>query len=355
MIRSVKQHRVNTAIHYSHTQVVTESFHLSQVVTADTLATFQNQTGLGDLYWRSMYYRSPGQEMTLDEALLEADGYLFFLHGWNGSHRIWENLPLHLIAAYNKIVCFSLDVNGFGQSPFIKPMPDSNQCSPAALMQTVERWLRETNLWPVSRPGRKPFYLFVGHSMSGAALFFKDIVDWYDEAYAFYALAPALTCNDKQRRAFFKTVGTTIRLPSFTAIKNVLAPHVIQMLGTGASPDVKSEHLRIYNQTSFGTIAQTLYSLGLTTALPQRSDWSRYTVALGHKDRLVSLERMLNLLETLNFEPDQIRVALGDHYFFSHGEGSPLSHKNSRQMVFNDLLTLCFQLNDEISRINKGA
>ena len=83
--------------------------------------------------------------------------------------------------------------------------------------------------------------------------------------------------------------------------------------GPGASLDVKNEHLRIYNQTPFGPIAQTLYVLGNTSSPPQRTDWDRFRIALGHRDRVVGLDHMLDLLNELGFNSDQIRVNLGDH------------------------------------------
>jgi len=354
MTRSVKQTKINTAIHYKHDFVVTKSFHLSkQLKSAEaggeaSLETFQQLTGLADFYWRAMYFQFPGQKQSLAQALAQAEGYVFFMHGWNGSHRIWETLPLKLTAKHKKIVCFALDVNGFGLSPFLDDTPGPEQCSPAALMAAVEYWLGATNLWPTPQRQQKPFYLFVGHSMSGAALFYKDITNWENETYKFYALAPALFCNDTQRQTFFKTIGLGIRLPTFTAIKDALAPHVIDTLGTGASPDVKNEHLRIYNQTSFGTIAQTLYVLCETSAPPVRTDWPRFKVVLGHRDRVVGLDHMLDLLEELGFHPNQIRVTLGDHYFFSYGPESPVSHKHSQKLVFEELLALCHELGQEV-------
>jgi pimeloyl-ACP methyl ester carboxylesterase len=274
------------------------------------------------------------------------------LHGWTGSHRIWENLPLQLTNKHQNIVCFGLDVNGFGQSPFMGDTPSEELCNPPALMAAVELWMVATNLWPGPFFRKhKPFYLFVGHSMSGAALFYKNNTDWQDEAFGAYALAPALFCNDAQRQTFFKTVGASIGLPSFTPVKNALAPHAIALTGPGASPQVKNEHLRIFNQTPFGTLAQTLYALGSTAPLPEHTDWARYKVALGKKDMLVSANNVLNLLSSLKFKSSQIRVTPGDHYFFSYGKGSPINHQLNRQAVFDDLLTYCHKLSAEAKTI----
>jgi pimeloyl-ACP methyl ester carboxylesterase len=359
MAGTISQTKISTAIRYAHENVVTESFQLSNLAgkyslaNAATLEEFQERTGLADLYWQAMYYQFPGQRKNLAEALAEVEGFVFFMHGWDGSHRIWENLPLRLTAKHKRIACFNFDVNGFGLSPFTCETPSADQCNPAALMATLEYWLKAVNLWPAPYRRQKPFYLFVGHSMSGAATFYKDITHWQDESYGFYALAPALFCNDVQRQAFYRALGVGIRLPSFTALKDALAPRLIDLLGAGASPAVKNEHLRIYNETSFGTIAQTLYVLGRATPPPQRSDWPRFKIALGHRDRMVGLNNMLDLLEELSFQPDQIRVYFGDHYFFSYGPGSPPSHHKNQETIFADLLAMCRQLAEEAAEKEK--
>ncbi len=354
MLRTQKQANVKTAIHYTYENVATERFSLSGVAKNHglagslTLSEFQQKTGLADLYWHAMYFRRPGLEQDLARYLTEVDGYVFFMHGWTGSHRTWENLPVRLTGKHKNIVAFNLDVNGFGQSPFLRETPLAEHCTPSALMKAVEWWLEAIGLWPPpANRQHKPFYLFVGHSMSGAALFFKDSTDWDNLAYGFYALAPALLYNDAQRQAFFKTVGVSIGLPSFNTVKDALAPRVIDLLGPGASPQVKSEHLRIYNQTTFGTLAQTLYVLGATTTIPQRTDWPRFRVALGHKDLIVGFDSMLELLRSFGVTPAQIRLMRGDHYFFSYGEGSPPSHKDNERVVFKDLLDFCHQLTQE--------
>jgi pimeloyl-ACP methyl ester carboxylesterase len=353
----VRQAKVSTAIHYRHQQVAVEPFYLSSLARQNlgidraTLELFRERTGLVDLYWRASYYKFPDGFGTLGKALVEADGYVFFLHGWDGTHRIWENLPARLAATHKRIVCFNLDVNGFGLSPFINDTPEAELCTPAALIQAVEVWLRLLDLWPTPHRRRKPFYLFVGHSMGAAALFYKNEISWRNEAYGFYALAPALFCNDTQRQAFFKTVGSGIRIPSFAAVKNALAPHIMEILAAGANPEVKKEHVRVFARTPFGTLAQTLYVLGASPTRPQRADWSRFQVALGDKDRLIGLENMLYLLDEFGLTADQIRVASGDHYFFSYGEGSPPAHRDNREAVLEDLLLFCQKLTEEVNEI----
>lgn len=356
----VKQAKISTAIYYRHQHVAVEAFHLSGLarqnlgVDLAELERFRQQTGLVDLYWRAMYSKFPDHGKTLAQALIEADGYVFFLHGWDGTHRIWENLPVRLAAAHKSLVCFNLDVNGFGLSPFISDTPVAEQCSPAALIAAIELWLSTLKLWPTPHRSRKPFYLFIGHSMGGAALFYKNEIDWRNEAYGFYALAPALFCNDTQRQAFFKTVGAGIRIPSFTTVKNALAPHIMEILAAGASSEVKNEHVRVFARTSFGTLAQTLYVLGASPTRPRRNDWARFRVALGDKDRLVGVDNMLDLLDGFGLGANQIRVAAGDHYFFSYGDGSPLAHRENRDAVLEDLLAFCQKLAEEARVISGG-
>lgn len=356
----VRQAKISTAVHYRHQQAAVEAFHLSGLprqnleVDRAALEQFRQQTGLVDLYWRASYYNFPGGYKTLAEALAEADGYVFFLHGWDGTHRIWENLPAQLAATHKRIVCFNFDVNGFGLSPFINDTPEAGLCTPAALIKTIELWLDLLKLWPASRHHHKPFYLFVGHSMGAAALFYKDEIGWRNDAYGFYALAPALFCNDIQRQAFFKTVGAGIRLPSFATVKNALAPHIVEIMAGGANPEVKKEHVRVFARTSFGTLAQTLYVLGASPTRPQRTDWPRFRIALGDKDRLIGLDNMLYLLAEFGLSADQIRITSGDHYFFSYGDGSPPAHRENREAVLGDLLRFCRQLTAEAQAISEG-
>ena len=90
MSRQVKEARISTAIHYRQDSVISKSFYLSTTITSNILQEFQNQTGLADLFWKTIYHQTPGQEREAAQAVAEAEGYLFFMHGWNGSHRIWE-------------------------------------------------------------------------------------------------------------------------------------------------------------------------------------------------------------------------------------------------------------------------
>lgn len=362
MLKPIKQSDLRTAIQYTSDSIATQRFLLSERgqqlnwPNGTSLPEFQAQTGLTDLFCQTMYYKLPNFDQGLEEALLNADGYVFFMHGWTGSHRIWEKLPMWLTGKHKNIVCFNFDLNGFGQSPFLQDTPPAEFCGPHAIMRSIEYWLKAVKLWPPpAERNRPPFFLFVGHSMSGAALFYKDTAGWQDVPYGFFALAPALFHNSAQRQAFFKTVGVSIGLPSFNAVKDALAPRVIDILGPGASADVKNEHLRVYNETPFGALAQTLYTLGASKPPPKRADWDRYRVAVGHKDRIVKMDSVLNVLESLNFRPEQLRLTLGDHYFFSYGTGSPLSHRYNQEIIRKDLLELTFQLTKEARQLQNGG
>ena len=357
MLKPIKQANLLTAIQYTSENIVTQRFYLSDYAkqfgwaNATSLAEFQEKTGLSDLFWQSMYFKVPNFDQGIEGALLDADGYVFFMHGWTGNHRIWEKLPMWLTGKHKNIICFNFDLNGFGESTFLSDTPDPELCSPAAIMKSIEYWLRAVNLWPPPADRRRsPFYLFVGHSMSGAALFYKDITGWQNTARGFYALAPALFYNSAQRQTFFKTIGVSIGLPSFNAVKDALASRVIEILGPGASAEVKNEHLRVYNETPFSTLAQTMYMLGSTAPPPDRSDWDRYCVALGHKDIVVKLVNILDVLDKLNFKSEQIRLMLGDHYCFSYGQGSPESHWHNQHLLQQDLLALCYRLTKEVRK-----
>jgi pimeloyl-ACP methyl ester carboxylesterase len=353
----MKEAKIATAVYYSHHKVAVDAFHLAGLVGQNLnvapakVEQFRQKTGLADLYWRTYYAKYPDRNKTLIHALAEADGYVFFLHGWDGTHRIWEDLPARLAAEQPGVVCFNPDINGFGLSRFAQKTPTAEQCSPSALMNTVEQWLDLLKLHPTSRRSQPPFYLFVGHSMGGAALFYPNEAVWHNKIYGMYALAPALFCNDIQRQAFFRAVGLGIRIPSFSAIKNTLAPPMIEILAGGASLAVKNEHLRVFTRTPFGALAQTLYVLGANTTWPQWANWSHMRVALGDKDVLVGVENMLELLKQLGLQSEQIRVMAGDHYFFSYGQGSPAAHQGNREAVLQDLLAYCRRLKTEVGGI----
>jgi len=326
--------------HHPHVKQAEFTLSTSQL-TAQAIKQFQTKTGLADLYWQVLYDISDSHQQTVEQSIQQAKGYVFFLHGWDGSHLIWEDLPLRLILSLKEIVCFIPDVNGFGRTPFIEDTPDEVHCCPTGMMIAIEEWLSLIGLQPNADKQDNPFYLFVGHSMGGAALFYKQEQGWQNQSYSLYTLAPALLCNDVQYQRFYKTLGLGIGIPSFSFLKKQLAPRVIEILGGGASQAVKDEHVRIFSTTPFGTLAKTIYAMGALATKPQRTDWSRFQIALGNKDRLVALNSMLDLLEEFDIKADQLRVMFGDHYFFSHDQQSPHSHRHNREVILQDLIKCC--------------
>jgi pimeloyl-ACP methyl ester carboxylesterase len=331
--------------------VVGLSFDLSTLVEKGYLGKrvftrFKEATGLADFAWRVVYSRrSWGGPIARKKILGRAQGFVVFIHGWDGSGEIWESLPAMVCRENPRLVAFVLDVNGFGGSPFVPEeaeMPEVARCSPEACMRAVEKWIETMKLR--GRKGTKRIFTFVGHSMGGAALFYMDDKDWAEDRYARCAVAPALLCNDVLRRGFYVGLGASIgagrQYALLDTVKEMLAPRLINELISGASEAVKAEHLRIFEKTSKGTLAQTFYALGQAEKPGQRRWWKNFRVILGHKDRLVGVAPMLNLLEDLGFRTENIRVVLGDHYLFSSGLKTRRSHGENRDILLEEILQL---------------
>jgi len=329
--------------------VVSLSFALSTLVEKGYLrekafARFREATGLADFAWRVVYNRrSWGGPIARKELLRRVQGFVVFVHGWDGSGEIWESLPAMVCQRNPRLVAFVLDVNGFGGSSFIEAeMPKVAQCSPEACMRAVEKWIETMRLG--GRGGTKRIFTFVGHSMGGAALFYMNDKDWAEDRYARCAVAPALLCNDTLRQGFYVGLGAGIGIglqySLLDKLKEKLAPWLIKELIGGASEVVKAEHLRIFEKTSKGTLAQTFYALGQAQEPHRRRQWKNFRVILGHKDRLVGVAPMLNLLEDLGFRSGDIRVVLGEHYLFSAGRKTRRSHGENRDILLEEILQL---------------
>jgi hypothetical protein len=329
--------------------VVSLSFDLSTLVGKGylgkkALAQFKEATGLADFAWRVVYNRrSWGGPTARAQILSRAQGFVVFIHGWDGSGEIWESLPAMVCQKNPKLVAFVLDVNGFGGSPFIEAeMPRVVQCNPEACMRAVEKWIETMRLR--GRERTKRVFTFVGHSMGGAALFYVNDKGWPENGYARCAVAPALLCNDALRQGFYvglgAGIGAGLQYSLLDKLKEKLAPWLIQELIGGASEAVKAEHLRIFEKTSKGTLAQTFYALGQAEQPTQRRWWKNFRVILGHKDRLVGVAPMLSLLEELGFRTENIRVMLGDHYLFSAGLKTRRNHSENRDILLEEILRL---------------
>ena len=329
--------------------VVSLSFDLSTLVERGYLgrrafAKFKEATGLADFAWRVVYNRrSWGGPIARKEILGRAQGFVVFIHGWGGSGEIWESLPAMVCRRNPRLVAFVLDVNGFGGSPFIEAeMPEVAHSNPEACMRAVEQWIGTMKLrgWK----GTKRGFTFVGHSMGGAALFYMNDKDWVETRYARCAVAPALLCNDTLRQGFYVGlglgIGAGLQYALLDKLKEKLAPWLINELIGGASGAVKAEHLRIFERTDKGTLAQTFYALGQAEEPQRRRRWKNFRVILGHKDRLVGVAPMLNLLEDLGFRSEDIRVVLGDHYLFSASLKTRRSHGENKDILLEEILQL---------------
>lgn len=329
--------------------VVTNSYSLSHLTASGLLPPelyqrFRESTGLADFFWRMTFRRGTGKRASLaSQRLSRAEGFVVWMHGWDGSGLIWEDLPALVCAAAPQLVCFAPDVNGFGGSPFIEAeMPPVERCTPRANMSAVESWLRALRIF---QPGTRQIFTFVGHSMSGASLFYKSTVDWESGRYARLALAPALLNNDLMKKGFYQLLGVGIgagwQYSLLDKFKDRMATSVVQALISGASQAVKREHERIFATTAKGTVAQSFFAMGLASEQPpiQRA-WPRFRVLFGHRDRLVSLSVALELMAELGLRSDNVRVVLGDHYFFSVANQSRRLHGPNRQIVLEEILAL---------------
>jgi pimeloyl-ACP methyl ester carboxylesterase len=329
--------------------VISQSHHLSHAAKndlfpPDLLPRFQETTGLADFSWRVYVHRRPtGQIRSLPELLSTAQGYVVFMHGWDGSHHIWEDLPARVCQANPRLVCFALDVNGFAGSPFVEAdMPPLGLCGPRGVMRAVELWL---DLLRLHRSGRqRQVFTFVGHSMSGAALFHKTTQGWEQDGVSLLALAPALLHQDAAKQALYRTLGLSMGLglqyEFLDRFKDRVARRLMDLLAGGASQAVKEEHDRVFRGTAKGTLAQTFFALGLAEEKPPSRTWENVFVMLAHKDRLVDLGSSLDLLERMGLTSQNIQVMMGDHYFFSISQASRRLNAFNRAEVLRHILRL---------------
>jgi len=330
--------------------VVSASYLLNDLAQAGLIgrrraARFLKRTGLADFAWRVYWPKSVFGWRRCAEAMTRARGFVIFLHGWDGSHAIWEHIPALVCEANPRLVALAPDVNGFGASPFAAELPALEACDPSANMAAVERWIDLLGLRSSKRARRRwRVITLVGHSMSGASLFYLDESRWREHEAARLALAPALLINDALRKGFYKTLGLGIWLGSTTDtlgwLKTRLAPSIVEVLIGAASRAVKAEHVRMFNTVPKGVVAQTLFAMGAIPSPVKPHHWDHFDVVLGHQDRLVGVKPMLELLEELGFTSDQVRVVLGDHYLFSVSNQNRRLHLCNREIVVEEILAL---------------
>lgn len=307
-----------------------------------------SEAGLDDFVWQVTWpedFWTPDERLT--DMLTNAQGYVIFVHGWTGNHLMWEQLPGMVVTENRKLVAFSIDHNGFGQSSFTDHTPELDSCNPPAAMTTLQRWV---DLIKIRRqPGEvsRKVVNFVGHSMGGATLFYLNPILWNFGEETRYSLAPALLLDDEMYRAFFTTLGIGIgileRFRSLDFVGNALKPTVVRALCEGASDYVKQLHSAQYSNTPRGITGATFMAMGRLKNREIAHSWDLFRVMLGHKDRLVGLTGMIDLLGKMEFPVANIRVVPGSHYMFSIGTESPANaflHAQNRELVVRDVLRL---------------
>ena len=327
--------------------VYSASFDLNELtrrgaIKYEALESFKRVTKLENFSWRAMWTRGAvAKAGGRANFLSKARAVIIFVHGWDGSGAIWESLPAQVCAAENDCLILVPDVNGFGGSPFAHPdrlTPD--QCNPQANMRALEKWLSTLKLLGARREYPT---VFVGHSMGGATLFYLNERLWSGRTVGRYAVAPALLLNDITKKSFYRALGAGIFAGNILALdklQNRIAPFIISHLIQGGSQAVLEEHKRIFKRTPKQTIARTFDAMGQAQRPKHSAEWQRFRVILGHSDRLVGIAAMLDLLASLGFTSRQVRVALGDHYFFSVSRKSQPLHRANHDIMFEDIRLL---------------
>jgi pimeloyl-ACP methyl ester carboxylesterase len=225
-------------------------------------------------------------------------------------------------------------------------------------MRAIEMWLDILGLRQPASQHKRPF-IFIGHSMGAASLFFLNTESWQPGEVGRIALAPALLMNDRQRQRLYKTLGTGIRISGLSdtldlLVEKVIAPRLIETLaGSGSSLHVRTQHKRVFDKTPEGVIAQTFAAMGQLEAHFNKEEWPDFITFLGDKDVLVGLQPTLDLLLEINLRRDQIKVVQGDHYFFSVG-GLAENHARNRDLVIEDILTMHTTMSTALRKRKNG-
>ncbi len=325
----------------------TANYRLSQLhenglIDGDALRQFLSASGLVDCVWQMTWADDTLiADENLPARLSSGQGYVVFVHGWTGNHTIWESIPSLVAANDRRLVTLSLDHNGFGASLLADDTPSLDSCNPPAAMRTVELLVDLLGLRQQAEP---KVINFVGHSMGGAMLFYLDPSRWQEGEYTRFAIAPALLLEDEQNRIFYTALGIGIGIvnfvPVFEIVERALRPSVVDALCQGSSSYVKTAHTEQYQETPRGITAATFLAMGLLDNREISRSFDLFRVILGHRDRLVDLTSMLDLLSTLEFPARNIRVVAGTHYLFSVGIDSVFQHAQNRELVVEDILSL---------------
>ena len=268
-------------------------------------------------------------------------GFVVFMHGWDGSGNIWEHLPALICAANPRLIA----LNGFGGSPFLAEVPAVEQCDSWAVMQSVIHWVNMLGLRSGTRARRRRRVItFVGHSMSGAAPFYFQERGWYDNEFARCVLAPVLLIDNKLRQEFYQALGVNLwadkPVDALEKIKSGLTLRVVENLIGDVSQATRAEHLNIFETTPKGALAQTFYAMGAAARELEAQRWRNFRVILARDDRMLNISQMLRMLDDLGLASNQIQVVWGDHYLFSIGNRNHRMHLRNREIVLGEILHL---------------
>lgn len=304
-----------------------------------------HDSGLRDLEWEVTWADdAPTPDDQLGNRLYDADGYVVFIHGWTGNHAIWEELPAMLTLGNRRLVAISVDHNGFGAARFAVDTPPLESCCPPSAMSTLQRLIDALRIRRQPGDPQRKVINFVGHSMGGAALFYLNPLRWDMGEETRYAIAPALLLNDSTHRAFFNAMGLGIsivdRLRIFEPIENIVKPNMVNTVCEGSTLFVKDIHSRQYDETPRGTTSATFRAMGLLQNWEIAHHWDLFQVMLGHKDSLVGLIPMMDLLSDLEVPAAHVRVVAGSHYMFSVGTESAFQHAQNRDLVMDSVLDM---------------
>lgn len=306
---------------------------------------FLLDAGLTDMVWQLTWADDhPTSDDELESLLGECEGYVVFMHGWTGNHAIWESIPGMVTVSNKKLIALAVDHNGFGESRFVDTTPPLDSCNPPAAMRTIESLIDVLHLRRQTGERHNRVINFVGHSMGGAALFYLDPLRWRVGEETRLALAPALLLDDDAKRAFFTALGLGIgivnRLHVFEVIERAIKPGVIEAVCAGGSYYVKELHRYQYNSTPRGITASTFMAMGLLNNREIPRQFEFFKTMLAHRDSLVGLVPMMDLLSHLEFPASNVRVVAGSHYMFSVGIEAVFQHAQNRELVVQDILTL---------------
>src|SRR5262249_3014328 len=117
-------------------------------------------------------------------------------------------------------------------------------------------------------------------------------------------------------------------------------PNMVQALCEGSSQFVKQAHTKQYDETPRGTTAATFRAMGLLSDWEIPHKWDTFRVMLGHKDPLVGLNPMMDMLSVMEVPAGDVRVGAGTHYMFSVGQDTAFQHAQNRELALEDILAL---------------